>query len=212
MVTALYDSLPDHQAGSEMVLSDKYRPASDTWGITPFVSYCYDVVGHPHRKLVVHPDGSFALHTRPSPTHPSLVLSSGSAGAIYQVDPVTGRPPGAAVRREVERQNPLRQSGVAQAEFIRHFIQADPRERRYLRREEETRSEVARQWSLAVKEFFPGSPIGRNSRPPDSLIEIVRDDVASGPAPEIRPQESRPAPPEPAPEPRKPTRFELIEF
>jgi hypothetical protein len=235
MVSQAWSTVPRIEVKREYVLSGKYAPAITAWGLLVPGSNCnaYDVAYRPDLKLIVGHDGSFGLYVRRSEGETPQKISSGSPGTIFQVDPVTGRPPGAAVWREVEERNPLRQNGVTKAELFKRLIQNDPRDRRYLRREEDIRSEAAHQWVHIVDTFFPGSPIGRITTPPDSFIDLIREDHVPAPvppredpAPEVSPDlpdlgvlfdDFNPdtAPPIPEPEKkeeRRPTRFELIEF
>ena len=230
-----YSSAPRN--ASEFVLSDKYVPATDNWGISLPGCNIYDVVGRPELKLVVGRYGSFALHTRRRGFEGAQMISSGSQESILRVDPVTGRPPGAAVRREVEADDPVRRNRTAMADVFRLALlegYAD-RDRRYFRRDAGVHSEAAHQWTHIVDTFFPGNPLIRRSQPPDGIAEIFEEGPApvpdlelprEEPAPEVSPDSPNwgalfddfdPDTTPPAPEPekkeeRQPTRFELIEF
>jgi hypothetical protein len=195
----------------EYILADKYSPTSNTWGLCVAGSNCsaYNVAGRSDLKLIVGRDGSFKLYSRRSEDAIALNVSSGSPGSILLVDPVTGRPPGAVVRQGVEENNPLWQNESG-------------RDRRHIRRRVDARSEAVRQWAHVVDTFFPDSPIGRVTTPPDSFIDLFREEHESAPEPEppreepaTRAREERSVPHACGDEPkeeRPPTRFELIEF
>jgi hypothetical protein len=222
--TALHFT-PPLDADRGYTISDKYVLSDDAWAIRTLNFDFYDVVGRPELKLVVgRRDGSYALHSRRRGFEGTQVISSGSPGSIFIADPVTGRPPGAAVRREVEADDPVRRNRIAVADVFRLATldgYAD-RDRRYLRRDAGVHSEAAHQWMHVVDTFFPGNPLIRRSQPPDGFAEIFEEDPAPVPEPEDDPDLSVPfdvvidsSSPEPEPEKkeeRQPTRFELIEF